>query len=368
MVEAEAAPVREIEIVVGNETQQWQQAGGDFTCEREAVVSSAASLQASQSSNIIPFDEEEQQPQRTPTRWRLRQAEEQVAEARQELAIVEAQLDSLQNRHAQEIRELDRQVLEDSATRQELQQTVSEQKLHIEALHGQLRLTQDENMTLSDQVKELQHLEQNDKKNLHTQLDELKEDYERQLQALQADKLVAETRLDEALQQLEAANAQLESSNKRVRFAEEQNQVLEYQVNEYKLKLEDSESKVARLKQSIDSIQKEHTTLQETHRNVLNFQETVHSLRSVELDTSKQQHLQSQRQLEVLQSTHQQLEASMKGMKEERSNLQQELSKTSNQWQQTKELLSKKDEEARKLQEELRSFQQTVKALTENQF
>ncbi|KAL3922006.1 MAG: hypothetical protein SGILL_002438, partial [Bacillariaceae sp.] len=363
-----------------------QQSGGDSTCERSGTSLQPSFSTSPQQPHFIPDDavspiDKKQQPD-----WRQRclQAEDKVFCAREELAAVEAQLDSLQLRHAVEVREMHRQVADKTSTNEDLQATVQDQQGHLAALQGKLSKAQDETYTLNELMNAV-HENLPKEEALKAKTEEQSktiDDFAEQLRLLQHQKDAAETKLVAALtslQQLqeeqikylaeqEKLKASLDSSQKRVRIAEERNEVLEYEVNEYKTKLEDSRGQtrnvkctLARLEQNMEGIQKEHLSLRETYKKA----ESVHSMRSVELDQSRQQHEKTQSMFENSERERSGLLTTVEGMLKEKLTFQDELHKTTFLWKQTKSQLEEKQEESRRLQVTLRTAHQSVQSLKE---
>lgn len=319
--------------------------------------------------------------------WRQRclQAEDHVFEAREELAAVEAQLDGLQHRHAVEVRDLHRQIVQHTAAELELRNSLRGQQSDLDGAQMKVRALEQEKETLQQQAKArslVEDQEQHQQRKLAS-VGAASKELERRLEQLMSEKAEAETKLLDALQKLAGVESErdaalarqvqlesaLEASVKKVRFALDQNEVLECQVNDYQKQLHESErcaeekaKQLSILQENLHSIQSDHKELREKHFEVVKNQKAVYVLKSLEHQKQVEYTEQAQQQLEALRQEQENLHQNFTTLQQERTELQCRLEGVTAELQDAKNCLEERDGVASQLQTELLAMREAVTA------
>jgi chromosome segregation ATPase len=268
---------------------------------------------------------------------RLKEAEAQVLHAREELARVTEHLDELQERHKTEVHELQEQL---AAMNQ----------------------------------KEQQHSE-----------------YENQLEIAQNEKLVAESKLDDAIQKLQLMESEkqkmaeekrelqtkLKTTLKKVHFAEDQNSVLEFQVGEYKIKWENSLEQARQIESKLvttrcvleNAIRQAEQTKEDCEMAVANAATKATKERSLrEQHARKEQHAalrldEEYQQNKQLRKEQLGLEKTVQSLEQERSGLQKQLETNTSRRNDVEANLSKANDECHRLTSERKAFEISIAVL-----
>jgi chromosome segregation ATPase len=369
------------------------QAGGDSTSERgdgRSINRSASfSTRGTTHSTLNGTNDGEDYPTKKIS-WRQRcvQAEEHVFDAREELSLVEAQLDSLQHRHALELRDLHREVIQHTAVQQELRNTVRIQEQDLETVQTKLRTVQNEKDALEDQLKARSLVEDQQEQQQqklasvgHVAAVAASKNLQRQVEELLAVKASAERKLEDALQQLkvveserndalshkERLQSELETSQKRVRFADEKNQILEYQVADYDMQLKESKrqadetaKQLSRLEENLHTIQKDHKELRQLHLEVVKNQKAVHTLKCLELQKQSECTERAQQELESLRKAQVVMDEKVQSLEQERTELQFRLDMVTAELEEASSTLKQQGDSANQRQIELKQHLQAV--------
>ena len=313
---------------------------------------------------------------------RVKEAEAQVLQAREELAMVTKHLEELQEKHEIKVGELQDQLasMKLKEHKQDFDQsTVAGVKFDDDGN----KVVKDEDIHLEQPVSTI------DMEICNVAV--VDSEYEDQLEIAQKQKEVAESKLDDAIKKLQMVESEkqqlaeesrelqikLESTRKKVHFAEDQNSILEFRVDEYKTKWKDSlektqqiESKLVTTRCDLENVVRQAELIQEScELAVTNAVNDAAKERSLREEHARKEHrvveqLSAQcHKNDQLQKYQLGLEETVKSLQQERFGLQQKLEKTTSRRNYVEADLSEANDECHRLTSELDNFRASMELL-----
>ena len=318
---------------------------------------------------------------------RLVEAEAQVVHAREELAKVTKNLEELQERHETKDFELQEQLA--AANQKEEEQQPLNRAVAAE-VHFDDRKKEAKNENHGSQQSESK-----DSNMDVAGVPVVDSDYEDQLEIAQNQKLVAESKLDDAIKKLRLVESEkqkmakethelqtkLETTLKKVTFAEDQNSILEFRVGEYKTKWEDSleqarwiESKLVTTRCDLEiAIREAEKSKEYCEMTVANAATETAKERSLRVQHARSEHHTAERlnaqcqQNKQCQREQLELEQTVQSLERDRFGLQNQLEKTTSRRKDVEANLSKTKDECYQLTSELKTLQISM-ALLESDY
>ena len=309
---------------------------------------------------------------------RLKEAEAQVLEAREELARVTKHLEDLQEQHEIKVR-----GLQDELAAMRLKEQEEQVCARTEFGDDEIRIVEGDNTEVQQTIP---HMISNS-----TAVAVIDAKYEDELDVARKQKEVAESKLEDAIKSLRMVEAEnqklveesnklqnkLESTIKKVHFAEDQNSTLEHHVHEYKTKWEDSlehaqlvEAKLLTTQSDLENAERKLEVIMEScEMAVANAAREATKERSLREEHAKKEHLVGQelstqyQKNEKLEKEQLRMEKTVQSLQHERSCLQQELSEITSRRNDVEVNLTKANEECHRLTSELENVRTSMQLL-----
>ncbi|KAG7373420.1 hypothetical protein IV203_034144 [Nitzschia inconspicua] len=295
------------------------QSCGDSTVEEGSITSvyDRSSMGSASGSNLKKMSP------RQRYRALLKEAELQASQARQELEIVQKQLETLQQRQLTEEDDIKCELVRYQAKEHDLRMELKSNEWEYKMVRDRLMDAVQENKSLTATLQQKEAAMAAQEQDHQAE----KQSLEEQLRKAELAKATAEAKLDEALEKIDALKKQLDEheTSKAVRFADEENQVIIFRQSDYTSRLAQSENEKAELASQLEAMRLEMEKMEDSHSSLKSLHNEAQSKHHHELSAEKQTTQEARSQVRDLLSSLVEMQRNAERIEKERLNLEKKL-------------------------------------------
>jgi chromosome segregation ATPase len=294
----------------------------------------------------------------------LQQAELEASQAKQEMEILQREIDTLRKRQLTEKDDLQRDMVRQQAIEHELRVQLKSKESEYTLVRHRLIDVVRENKALNDSLKEQQNAMDAQAKQHQAE----KQSLEEQLRAAETAKATAEAKLEEAMEKIEAIKKQLDeqAAAKSVRFSEQSNEVIVFRATDYTSRLAQSEKEHEELASQLKSMKLEMEELEEAHSSLESMHRETKLEHQQELSVVKQAAQEARSQVRDLLSSLVEMQQNAERIEKERLELEEILEEAHGAREQASAKLLKKEKDYERVEREVAKINKAILSMQQD--